>query len=135
MTSVRWGILGTGRMASTIAAELASLRPQGIELVAVASRSAGRARASPARYGVGPSCADYSSLVTDPDVDLVYIATPHALHHQNMLACIRAGKSVLCEKPFTINAGEAREEIEEGRRRKVFLMEDMLSPFLPADTA
>src|SRR5258705_890508 len=135
MASVRWGILGTGRMASTVAAELATLRPQGMELFAVASRNAEQARAFAARYGAVRSCADYSSLVNDPDVDLVYIATPHALHHQNMLACIRAGKSVLCEKPFTINASEAREVIEAARQRKVFVMEAMWTRFLPAVSA
>ncbi len=122
-------------MASTVAAELATLRPQGMELFAVASRNAEQARAFAARYGAVRSCADYSSLVNDPDVDLVYIATPHALHHQNMLACIRAGKSVLCEKPFTINASEAREVIEAARQRKVFVMEAMWTRFLPAVSA
>src|ERR1700704_2231198 len=107
----RWGILGTGRMAETIAAELATLREAGLEARAVASRSAPKAADFAARHGIPRHWGSYAELAADPEVDVVYVATPHTLHAENMLACVRAGKAVLCEKPFTINTREARSVI------------------------
>lgn len=122
-------------MADTIAAELTSLREAGLELTAVASRSAAKAEAFAARHGARKHCGSYAALATDPDVDVVYVATPHTLHYENMLACVRAGKAVLCEKPFTINAREARTVADEARRHGVFVMEAMWTRFLPAAAA
>ena len=74
----------------------------------------------------------YEALATDPDVDVVYVATPHALHHTNARLCLEAGKAVLCEKPFTLNATQARDLVELARERQLFLMEAMWTRFLPA---
>ena len=135
MKTVRWGILGTGRMASVVAREFQELRGDGIELVAVASRRLQSAQEFAERHGIRKSWGDYASLAGDPEVDAVYIATPHSLHHSNMLACLRGAKAVLCEKPFTINAREAAEVIDEARRSKLFVMEAMWTRFLPAVAA
>lgn len=135
MRKLRWGLMGTGRMAATIAAELVTMGGEGMELVAVASRSAEKAKAFAERHGIHRFWGSYGELARDRDVDVVYVATPHSLHAENMLACVRGGKAVLCEKPFTINAREAREVIDEARRQGVFVMEAMWTRFLPAVVA
>jgi predicted dehydrogenase len=127
---IRWGIVGTGRMAATIAAELA--RDANSRLVAVASRDAGRARAFAAQHGTSHALTDCEELASRNDVDAIYIATPHTLHGRQMLACIAAGKAVLCEKPFTINAQQAERAISAARTQRVFVMEAMWTRFLPA---
>jgi predicted dehydrogenase len=81
--------------------------------------------------GVPKACASYETLVEDGDVDVVYVATPHAAHAENCHLCLDSGKHVLCEKPFAINAREAREVVEHARRKKLFCMEAMRMRFLP----
>ena len=129
---VRWGILGTGRMAATIATELATLRDDGHELVAVASRQHARAAEFAARHRIPVAVEHYDELAHDGRVDAIYVATPHSLHAANMLACLAGGTAVLCEKPFTLNAGQAAEVIGVARRRRLFVMEAMWTRFLPA---
>jgi predicted dehydrogenase len=125
----RWGILGTGNIAGQFAAGLARLPDA--RIVAVASRTQRRAEAfgdgvgAPHRYG------SYAALLDDPDVDVVYIATPHTEHCANTMAALRAGKHVLCEKPFALNASEAEAMVAEARRRELFLMEATWMRFLP----
>ena len=122
---VRWGILATGKIARAFATDLALLPDA--ELVAVASRRRESAEAFVAELG-GPGTRAYDSyeaLVADPDVDVVYVATPHALHHENTLMAFAAGKPVLCEKSLTLNAREAEELVREARGRGLFLMEAM----------
>jgi predicted dehydrogenase len=104
-------------------------------LVAVGSRSQGRAEAFAAEFG-GPAegvrgFASYADLVADPEVDAVYVATPHPSHHADVLLAIEAGKAVLCEKPFTMTAAEAQELVDAARARGTFLMEAMWTRFLP----
>ncbi len=135
MDNVRWGILGTGRMAAIMAGELAAMRAEGIELVAVASRNVQSAQNFARRYGISKGWGSYAELAADAGVDAVYIATPHSVHHDNMLGCLRGAKAVLCEKPFTINAREARTVIDEARRGGHFVMEAMWTRFLPAVAA
>jgi predicted dehydrogenase len=122
-------------MAATVAAEMAALGPAGLALAGVASRRYDRAAAFAAQH---PGCrpfADDRELFEDPAIDAVYIATPPSEHCRAMLAAIAAGKAVLCEKPFTINAIEAGQVIDAARRRGVFVMEALWSRFLPAYVA
>ncbi|MGH8265072.1 MAG: Gfo/Idh/MocA family protein [Steroidobacterales bacterium] len=135
MTAVRWGILGTGRMAETVAKEFAALRAEGIDLAGVASRSTDKAHAFAGRHGIPKPFGDYAKLAADPGIDAIYIATPHTEHAGNMLSAIAGGKAVLCEKPFTVNARQARIVIDAARSRGTFLMEAMWTRFLPAVSA
>jgi dihydrodiol dehydrogenase / D-xylose 1-dehydrogenase (NADP) len=125
-----WGIISTGTIARDFAAGLAYV--SGAELVAVGSRTREAAEAFGRRFRVPHRHASYEALVEDPDVDIVYVGTPCNLHAANSLIGLRAGKHVVCEKPFTINAREASEVIAEARSRGLFLMEAMWMRFLPA---
>jgi predicted dehydrogenase len=126
---VRWGILGTGGIARTFAADL-RLTSSGA-VTAVGSRAQGTADRFADEFGIPGRHASYESLAADPDVDVVYVATPHPAHHASALLALRAGKHVLVEKPFTMNAAEAREVAAEARRRGLFAMEAMWTRFLP----
>ena len=95
------------------------------------SRSAASANAFADRFGIPNRHASYQALADDPQVDIVYVATPHPQHAENSLMCLRAGKAVFCEKPFTINAKEAEEVIRVARERKLFLMEAMCTRHMP----
>ncbi len=125
----RWGIIGTGWIAKEFATGLTVL-PEA-ELVAVGSRTAESATQFADMFGVPHRHASYDALANDPDVDVVYVATPHTLHKENSLLCLQAGKAVLCEKPFTINAAEAEAVIQFARATKLFLMEAMWTRFIP----
>jgi len=127
---IRLGILGTGNMAHQFAT---SLRHAGnVELVAVGSRSRESAVRFAGEFGGLRAFADYQALASDPGVDLVYISTPHACHVQNTLMCLDAGKAVICEKPFAINAAEAGLMVERAREKRLFLMEAMWTRYIPA---
>ena len=102
------------------------------ELTAVGSRSAEAAISFAQRFGARRNHGSYADLANDPDVDVIYIATPHSGHHTNTRLCLEAGKGVLCEKPFTLNATQARELVLLARERRLFLMEAMWTRFLPA---
>ena len=131
MEPIRWGILGAGVIADLVGADIAS--SPGSEIVAVAARDASRAEAFAAARGIPRSYGSYAELVADPDVDVVYIATTHAQHHEHALLALRAGKPVLVEKAFTLNARQAREVVAEARARNLFCMEAMwtrLNPLL-----
>ena len=129
MSKIRWGILGTGRIAGVFAEGLRSAADA--ELVAVGSRTAAAAEQFAGRVGAARAHASYADLASDPDVDAIYVATPHPFHKENSLLCIEAGKAVLCEKPFALNAGEAEQMVTAARARGVFLMEAMWTRFLP----
>ena len=107
MDKVRWGILGTGTIARKFAEGLAVL--EDAQLVAVGSRARRTAKEFGKRFNVPHRHASYEALAHDEDVDVIYIATPHSFHAENSLLCLEAGKAVLCEKPFTINAAQAEE--------------------------
>ena len=126
---VRWGILATGGIAHAFVQDLA-LQP-GCEVVAVGSRSRTSAEGFGDEFGVPHRHASYQALVDDPDVDAVYVATPHPGHHAAALLAINAGKAVLVEKPFAMDAAQAREMIDAARERGTFLMEAMWTRFLP----
>ncbi len=129
MEKIRWGILGTGRIAGDFAIGLAAV--EDAEIVAVGSRTQESADAFAARFDIAHRHASYDALAADPDVDIIYIATPHSLHKDNTISCLRAGKGVLCEKPFAINSLEAQEMIEYARAHGRFLMEAMWTRYLP----
>ena len=129
MDRVRWGIMGTGWIADRFATDLLVL-PEA-DLAAVGSRTAAAAERFGAKFGIPHRHASYEALVADSQVDVVYVATPNPMHRQNCLLCLEAGKHVLCEKPFAINAAEAEEMVTAAREKKLFLMEAMWSRFLP----
>jgi predicted dehydrogenase len=126
---VGWGILGAGRIAGRFASE-ARLVP-GARLVAVGARSAERAAAFAAQNGIARAYGSYADLVADPDVDAIYVATLHPWHCEHTLLALDAGKAVLCEKPFAVNADQARRMIARARQRNLFLMEAMWTRFNP----
>ena len=128
--ATRWGILGTGTIARKFARGLHSA--DGAELVAIGSRSVDSAEAFGAEFDIPNRHASYEALAADPDVDIVYVATPHPLHREAVLLCQSAGKAVLCEKPFTVNARDAAELIDNARAKRLFLMEAMWSRYFPA---
>ena len=127
--SIRWGILSTGRIAHQFAIGLSDLPDT--ELVAVGSRSIVTANAFANQFNIPHRHGSYDSLAQDPDVDVIYIATPHSLHQENALMCLKMGKAVLCEKPFTINVQQAEVVIQVAREKGIFLMEAMWTRFLP----
>jgi predicted dehydrogenase len=132
-TPLRWGILGTGRIAGQFTDDLR--RSGAGHPVAAGSRTLASAERFVAEHGAGRPHGSYEALVADPDVDAVYIATPHPVHHDNALLAIAAGKPVLVEKAFTMDASEAMSVVSAARRAGVFAMEAMWTRCLPHITA
>jgi predicted dehydrogenase len=130
MTSVRWGIVGPGRIASKVVRDFPYV--PGAEVVAVASRSKERATAFAAEHGIGTAYDSYQAILDDPDVDVLYVATPHPQHRAIALAALRAGKALLVEKAFTVTPGATREIADLARERGIFVMEAMWTRFQPA---
>jgi predicted dehydrogenase len=126
----RWGIAATGGIANTFARALAQL--DDAVCVAVASRSARRARQFGRRHSIPHRHGSHASMAADDDVDIVYIGTPHSRHAPDTLRYLEAGKHVLCEKPFALNEHEARQMVDAARSRGLFLMEAMWSRFVPS---
>ncbi len=126
---IKWGIISTGHISQKFAEALAIL-PEA-ELVAVASRTEEKAKEFSKKYNVSKAYPTYQELADDPDIDVVYIGTPHTFHLENSVMCMRKGKSVLCEKAFTINANEARQMVKVAREENVFLMEAMIPRHIP----
>ncbi|SEJ64446.1 Predicted dehydrogenase [Demequina mangrovi] len=127
--AVRWGILGAGGIAHKLADAVSSHTAS--EVVAVGSRDQSRAQAFADEMGIPKAYGSYEDLVADPDIDVVYVATPHSRHHIDATLAIEAGKHVLCEKAFTQNAAQAREVVAAARAKDVFLMEAMWTRHLP----
>ena len=130
MPPIRWAIAGPGRIAASLAPDFAHVPDA--ELVAVGSRSPERAEAFARDHGLPRAHGSYGALMADPDVDAVYIATPHPQHRDLALAALRAGKAVLVEKAFTATLAGAEEVVAEARARGVFAMEAMWTRFQPA---
>jgi predicted dehydrogenase len=130
MPLIRWGVIGPGSIATGFAE--AMQWADGGTITAVASRSAERADTFGDRFDIPTRYADYDALAADPDVDVVYVATPHSRHEVDTIGLLRAGKSVLCEKPFALNARQAARMAAEARNRGLFLMEAIWSRFLPS---
>jgi predicted dehydrogenase len=127
---VRWGILGTGGIARAFALGLMDA-PDAV-LAAVGSRTQEGADAFARQHGAQAAYGSYEALVAAPEVDIVYIGTPHPMHAENALLALGAGKAVLCEKPFAMNRREAAQVVALARKRGLFLMEAMWTRFLPA---
>ena len=129
MEKIRWGILGCGRIARKFASDLKLVTDA--ELIAVGSRSRESAEKFVQEYPAPHIHDSYEALAKNPDVDVIYIASPHALHHEHVLLCLRFNKPMLCEKAFAINSRQAKEMIAVAREKKVFLMEALWTKFMP----
>jgi predicted dehydrogenase len=127
---IRWGIWGTGSIAHLVASDFRLV--DGAVLHAVASRTPERAQRFAAGHQVPRCYGTLEALLNDAEVDVVYIATPNYRHVDDCLASIRAGKAVLCEKPFALNLSQAHQIAEAARHHKVFCMEAMWTRFIPA---
>ncbi|WP_329348982.1 Gfo/Idh/MocA family protein [Streptomyces sp. NBC_01261] len=127
---IRWGVVGPGTIAAGFAEAMGSV--EGGEIVAVASRSLVRAEAFADKFGIPRRYGEAAAMADDPDVDVVYVATPPSRHEQDTVAFLAAGKHVMCEKPFALNAEQARRMAHEARARRLFLMEAIWSRFLPS---
>jgi len=126
---INWGIISTGNIAGKFANTLNSL--PNANLAAVASRDLAKAKSFAEIHNISRSYGTYQELADDPEIDVVYIGTPHTFHLENSVMCMRGGKSVLCEKALTINASEAREMVRVAREENVFLMEAMIPRHIP----
>lgn len=126
---IKWGIIGLGGIAHKFANDLITI--EDADLYAVASRSQEKADEFAQKYGATKTYASYKDLANDPNVEAVYIATPHALHKDNALMCLEKGIAVLGEKPFAMNAQEVDEMISKAKEKNVLLMEALWTYFLP----
>ena len=125
----RWGILGPGRIAHKFAQDL--LTVPDAQLYAVASSDQQRANEFAETYSIPHAFGAYEQLLTLPDLDVVYVATPHVKHHENVLMLLNGGVAVLGEKPFAMNSEQVREMVDTARKKGVFLMEALWSRFMP----
>lgn len=126
--SLGWGVLATGGIAELFTHDLAA---SGLNVVAVGSRSGEKAEAFARRFDIPHAHGSYQQLVADPDVDIIYVATPHPQHVDAALLALAAGKHVLIEKPFTLNAEEASKIIACARQKNLVVLEAMWTRFLP----
>src|SRR5689334_9370000 len=121
---MKWGVIATGGIAQAVTADM--LKVPDVEVLAVSSRDITKAQAFAERFGIERAYGDYRELLKDPDVEIVYVATPHGQHHEVTLAALDAGKHVLCEKAFALTVAQAEEMIERASAKKSqFLMEAM----------
>lgn len=126
---INWGIIGLGKIANKFASDLS--KASGAQLYAVASREQAKADSFASTYNASYAYDSYESLVKDPNVDAVYIATPHSLHKEHSILCLNHKKAVLCEKPFAMNRDEVEEMIAVAQANDVLLMEALWTYFLP----
>ena len=128
MTGLRWGILATGGIAHAFTSDL---RTAGLTVSAVGSRRPDASQAFADQFAIPHAHGSYEELVADPDVDIVYIATPHPMHADNAVLALEAGKHVLIEKPFTLTGPEAERVREVARAQGLLAMEAMWTRYLP----
>jgi predicted dehydrogenase len=128
MSNFSWGILGPGGIAQAFAKDLTFI--EGHTIGAVGSRSLTNAQSFANTFG-GTAYGSYEELVADTSIDAIYVATPHPAHHDNVILALNAGKPVLCEKPFAVNAQQAQAMVDAAAKNKVALMEAMWARFLP----
>jgi predicted dehydrogenase len=131
LTPIRWGILACGGIAEKFAADVVAHVADGV-VYACASRDLSKAQDFAQRHGAVKAFGGYQELADCEEVDVIYIATPHAQHHENTLMCLEAGKAVLCEKAFTINSAMLEEMVAKARTKNLFLMEAIWTRFHPA---
>ncbi|MEO7005959.1 MAG: Gfo/Idh/MocA family oxidoreductase [Terrimesophilobacter sp.] len=126
--ALRWGIFGTGAIAHL---QTADLLGNGFTVAAVGSRRQQAAEGFAAEFGIDTAHGSYEALVSDPGVDAIYVATPHPFHAANAILALNAGKHVLVEKPFALNAKQAREMVDLAARKHLVVLEAMWTRFLP----
>ncbi len=129
MKKLKWGIIGLGKIAHKFAEDL--LLSTGSQLYGVASRSLDKSESFAKKYGAVKHFGAYLELVKDPEIDVVYIATPHPFHEENTLMCLEHGKHVLCEKPMGMNKEQAEKMFGVAKEKNLFLMEALWSRFIP----
>ncbi|WP_299781633.1 Gfo/Idh/MocA family oxidoreductase [uncultured Formosa sp.] len=127
--TIRWGIIGLGNIAHKFAKDLLTIKDA--QLQAVASRSIDKAREFAETFQSIKAYDSYDTLAKDPDIDAVYIATPHSFHKAHAMLCLNHGKAVLCEKPFAMNLEEVQDMIALAKEKNVLLMEALWTYFLP----
>lgn len=130
MNKIKWGILGPGRIAQQFAHDFQYV--ENAEVIAVASQSEQRAKEFALLHSISKVYTSYEALYADPEIDIIYIATPHSFHFEQTSAALLAGKNVLCEKPITTNFADAKQLFDLAKKQQLFLMEGMWSYFLPA---
>lgn len=123
-----WGVIATGGIAHAVTADMLKA---GVTVLAVSSRDITKAQKFAEHFGIERAYGDYRDLLADPDVDVVYVATPHGQHHEVVLAALDAGKNVLCEKALALTVSQAEEMVERARTKQLFLMEAMWTRFNP----
>ena len=129
MKNYNWGVIAPGKIANSFATALSAV--DRATLYSVASRNESRANAFADKHGFETVATSYQELINDPKVDIIYIASPHNLHHEQSIACLQAGKAVMCEKPMTVNAIEAQQVLETAAKHNGFYMEAVWTRFLP----
>lgn len=125
-----WGIIGLGKIANKFASDLQ--HSESSILQGVASRSIEKATKFAVKYNANKAYGSYEELVNDPEIDVIYIATPHTFHFNNTMLCLQHNKAVLCEKPMGINTQQVKTMIKEAEARKLFLMEAIWTRFMPS---
>jgi len=129
MKKIRWGILGCGKIARKFAADLKWV--DDAELIAVGAREQSTADAFAKDFPAKHVHGSYEALVSNPEVDVIYVATPHGLHHEHVMLCLKHKKAVLCEKAFAINYRQAKEMIDFAKAQNTFIMEAFWTRLLP----
>lgn len=129
MKKIGWGILGCGKIARKFASDLKFVKDA--ELIAVGAREQSTADALVKDFPAKYAHSSYDALVNNPEVDVIYVATPHGLHHEHVMLCLKHKKAVLCEKAFAINYKQAKEMIDYARVQNTFIMEAFWTRFLP----
>jgi predicted dehydrogenase len=127
--TINWGILGLGKIAEKFGHDIQFVPDA--QLYAVGSRDIGKAKSFAQKFNSKKAFGSYEEMLADKELDVVYIATPHVFHCENTLQCLRAGKAVLCEKPFAMDVKQVHLMIDEARKQNLFLMEALWTRFLP----
>lgn len=126
---IKWGVIGPGRIAHNFARGISVT--EGAVIHAVASRNQQRGQQFADEYQIATVYGDYQALTQDPDIDIIYIATPHAFHYEQAFMCLNAGKPVMCEKALTMTAKQSEHLREVSVEKGLFIMEAFWSKFLP----
>ena len=129
MKKYKWGILAPGKMAFKFSRGIQLL--ENAEIYAVGSRDIQRAKVFAEEFGCKKYYGTYEELAADPDVDVIYVASPHSYHREHTLLCLKNGKNVICEKAFAMNCSEVSQMITDAKKRNLFLMEALWPPFQP----
>ncbi|MDD5935575.1 MAG: Gfo/Idh/MocA family oxidoreductase [Clostridiales bacterium] len=128
---MKFGILGAGHIAKKMATTLMQMKKYDIECAAVGARDINRAKEFAKKYEIGKAYGSYEELVSDPDIDVIYVATPHSHHYEHAKLCLEFGKHVLCEKSFTVNADQAKKLIQLAESKELLLAEAIWTRYLP----